>query len=133
MTCFWDGLMKGLKDSDFKPFNIKKTNRNNLIKFLKQHNKQTSDIFWNDKKIHSKELKENFIAVRDYNISNIGNGHLCSTADYMLALICSLFNINIYHKYLQNTMKYEKPNNIINLHVRSNKGHFWFVSRSETK
>ena len=130
MTCFWDGLLKGLQDSDFKPFNEKKTNRNDLIQFLKKYNQETPDILWNGIKIHDKELKENYIAVRDYNITNIGNGHLCSTGDYMLALICSLFNINIYHQYLQKTMKYEKPKNTINLHVRSDKGHFWFVSRN---
>ncbi len=130
MTCFWDGLMNGLQDNDFKPFNEKKTNRNNLIKLLKKHNKETLDILWNGIKIHDKELKENFIAVRDYDESKINNGHLCSTGDYMLALICSIFNINIYHQYLQKTMKYEKPTNTINLYVRSDKGHFWFVSRN---
>ena len=29
----------------------------------------------------------------------------------MLLLICEIFNVNIYHKYLQKTMKYEKSNN----------------------
>lgn len=130
MTCFWDGLMKGLKDYDFEKLNLKKTNRINLIKILKTKNIETINVFWNNKKIHKKELEENFIAVKNYDISKIGNGHLCSTGDYMLLLICEIFNVNIYHKYLQKTMKYEKPNNKINLHFQSDRGHFWFVSRN---
>ena len=133
MTCFWDGLLKGLHEKDYKKFDLKKINKIKLILLLKKHNKKTDDVLWNTNKLSEKELKENFKAVRDYNENNIQNGHLCSTCDYMLALICSLFNINIYHRYLQKTMKYEKQNNKINLHVQSNKGHFWFVSRNETK
>ena len=129
MTCFWDGLMKGLEKNDFEKLHFKKTNRIGLINLLKQKNKETTNVIWNDKKIHNKELEENFIAVKNYDINKIGNGHLCSTGDYMLLLICEIFNVNIYHKYLQKIMKYEKPTNKINLHFQSNKGHFWFVSR----
>ncbi len=130
MTCFWDGIMNGLQQSDFDKLNCKKSNILSLIQLLKQQNHETPDILWNDKKIPNKELKENYIAVRDYNEQGIQNGHLCSTGDYILALVCSLFKINIYHKYLQNTMKYEIPGNQINLHFQSDKGHFWFVSRN---
>ena len=129
MTCFWDGLMKGLEKNDFEKLHFKKTNRIDLINLLKQKNTETTNVLWNDKKIHKKELEENYIAVKNYDTNNIGNGHLCSTGDYMLLLICEIFNVNIYHKYLQNTMKYEKSNNKINLHFQSDKGHFWFVSR----
>ena len=102
MTCFWDGLLKGLHEKDYKQFDLKKINKIKLILLLKKHNKKTDDVLWNTNKLSEKELKENFKAVRDYNEkNNIQNGHLCSTCDYMLALICSLFNINIYHRYLQ--------------------------------
>lgn len=120
--------MKGLKKEDFNNLNENKTNNIDFIKMLKKKNKITKDVLWNGKLVNNqKELEENFIAVRDYNINKINNGHLCSTGDYMLMLICDLFNINIYHKYLNKTMKYEKKNNNKNLYFQSNKGHFWFV------
>ena len=31
MTCFWDGLMKGLEKKDFEKLHFKKTNRIGLI------------------------------------------------------------------------------------------------------
>ncbi len=128
MTCFWDGLMNGLKQEDFNNLNEKKTNNINFIKMLQKKNKITKDVLWNGKLVNNqKELEENYIAVRDYDINKINNGHLCSTGDYMLMLICDLFNINIYHKYLNKTMKYEKNNNNKSLYFQSNKGHFWFV------
>ena len=131
MTCFWDGLMKGLNKTDFLNLNYEKSNIQNLIKLLKNNNKLTKDVLWNGKVIsNQKELEENFIAVKNYNEAKINNGHLCSTGDYMLLLICDLFNVNIYHKYLNKTMKYEKSENKINLYFQSNKGHFWFNSRN---
>ena len=130
MTCFWDGLMKGLKDEDFQRIGEIKKDRISLIKLLQKNNKLTDEVLWNNKIIkNKKELTENFEAVNNYNIKGIGNGHLCSTGDYMLMLICDIFCVNIYHKYLNKIMKYEKKNNKINLHFQSNKGHFWYKSR----
>tara|TARA_B100001094_G_scaffold305883_1_gene336102 strand:+ start:395 stop:787 length:393 start_codon:yes stop_codon:yes gene_type:complete len=130
MTCFWDGITKGLLVEDFKLLGKTKTNRNELIKLLKENNQKTHNVLWNNKKIQPQLLKENYIAVQNYNEKGIKNGHLCSTCDYMLLLICELFNINIEHKYLQKTMKYEKPNNTKKIWVQSNKGHFWFIKRN---
>ena len=129
MTCFWDGLMRGLQNCDFEHLHTKKTNRIELIKILQKNNKETINVLWNKNKLNTKELKDNFTAVKQFNIKGIHNGHLCSTCDYMLLLICELFNVNIYHTYLKNTMKYEKKSNKVNLYFQSNKGHFWFKSR----
>ena len=129
MTCFWDGIMKGLSSDDFKNIGETKTDIKGLIRILKNRNKKTRDIIWNGKKIPEKELTENYMAVKDYNINGIQNGHLCSTGDYMLLLICDLFNVNIDHKFLQKTMKYEKTTNTNKIWVQSNKGHFWFVKK----
>ena len=129
MTCFWQGLMKGLTEDDFNNIGETKTNMKGLINILKKKNKKTKNVIWNKKTIPEKELEENYIAVKDYNINNIGNGHLCSTGDYMLLLVCDIFNINIDHKYLQKTMTYEKKTNCNKIFVQSDKGHFWFVKR----
>ena len=58
MTCFWDGIMRGIQNSDFKHLQIKKTNRINLIKFLQQQNIETHNVLWNGKKLSKKEKKK---------------------------------------------------------------------------
>ena len=128
MTCFWDGILKSLNISDFKyKFNIdKKLNKVQFINFLKKNNKFTKDIIWNNKKLSEKELKENYEAVKNYNIKKINNGHLCSTCDYFLLLICDLFKINIIHFYNKHKIVYKnntKSRKTITFH--SNKRHFW--------
>ena len=129
MTCFWNGIMGGLNELDFTNLGETKTTNINLIKLLKKVNKQTEQVYWNNQSLRQSELEENFIAVQNYNIDGIQNGHLCSTCDYMLLLICDVFNIDIHHLYLNNTMTYTKPTNQQKLFVQSNKGHFWFVKR----
>ncbi len=129
MTCFWDGLMKGLNNNDFQKLGETKTNIHNLIKLLQQLNIETKNVYWNNKQLKKKELIENFKAVQNYNINSIHNGYLCSSCDFTLLLICELFNINIEHKYLQNIMYYTKPDNQHTLIVQSDKGHFWFKNR----
>ena len=129
MTCFWKGIMGGLTNKDFTIYGETKTTNSNLIQLLQKKNKQTEQVYWNDQSLRKRELEENFTAVQNYNINTIQNGHLCSTCDYMLLLICDIFNINIHHKYLNKTMTYTKPTNHQALFVQSNKGHFWFVKR----
>ena len=130
MTCFWDGIMKGLKDEDFQMLGETKTNRLDLIKILKKYNRETKNVLWNKKTIQPVELKENKIAVQNYNEKGIRNGHLCSTGDYMLLLVCDLFDINIEHKFLNTIIQYEKPNNSKKIWVQSDKRHFWFIKRN---
>lgn len=131
MTCFWDGLMKGILNEDYKCLGkeYNKKDRTNLIKILKSENKLTTNVMWNGKMLSEKELRENYEAVKNYDIRKIGEGHLCSTCDYMLLLICDLFKIDIEHKYLNNIMKYTNSKNKNKINVKSNKGHFMFQSR----
>ena len=133
MTCFWDGLMKGIINEDYKHLgkDYSKKTRINLINILKSENRLTKDIMWNGKMLIEKELRENYEAVKNYDIEKIGNGHLCSTCDYMLLLICDLFKIDIEHKYLNNIMRYTNSKNKNKIYVKSNKGHFMFQSRSK--
>jgi hypothetical protein len=139
MTCFWDGILKGLKQGTFfKKYNYTNANNNNqLIKFLKENShKLTEDyeyIKWNNQVIIEQQVKEDLLAIKELNIKQISRGYLCSTCDCFLLLICALFQVNIFHKYMGHTISYinEKNNETEknpSLFFESNKGHFWFVS-----
>ena len=60
-----------------------------------------------------------------YNINGIGGGHLTSTCDSFLLLICQLFKININHKYCKIMITYKNSENVRRtINFTSNRGHF---------
>jgi hypothetical protein len=125
MTCFWDGILKELTNDDFKKLKTKKPNNKNFVVLLKNSNtKETKNIKWNGDTLSDNQIKENYEHIKDFDVKSIRNGYLCSTCDPFLILVCKLFNVNIYHKYCGNLMKYEVDNPNRTLHFKSNKGHF---------
>mgnify|MGYP006151243023 CR=1 FL=1 len=127
MTCFWDAIVSSLNQDDFKLFGEKNftINRESVITFLKSKNKNCSDVLWQQHKLKQQELDEHIEAVKCYNIKGIGGGHLTSTCDSFLLLICQLFNININHKYCKTMITYEKSENVRrSINFKSNGRHF---------
>lgn len=120
MTCFWVGILSSLS--------LETTNTyiTTFIKYLKQHNKKTNIILWNDQFLSDKELDENFQAISNLNENDIHNGYLCSTFEPVLFLVADLFNTCIHHNYNGNNIIYLNPDykNIIK-YYQSDQGHFW--------
>ena len=128
MTCFWDGILQSLDENDFqiigmssKPSNI------TLIQVLKQHNKKTIGMKWNNQYLTDQNLNENFEAIQNYNQNTMSSGYLCSTFDPFLFLVSDLFKFKIQHNYINNTMMYEPPVYQKILRFQSDRGHFWRV------
>lgn len=122
MTCFWDSLRNGLQ------LNI---SNNEFINNLKDKNTaNNTNILWNNISLTKKQLEENYIHVRDFDIQTINNGYYCSVCDPFIILICDIYNINIHHNYNGYLMKYTHINkyNTI-LYFNSDKGHFNFQHR----
>ena len=72
MTCFWDGILQALDNSDFQVVGCNnRLNRRQLIDLLKNKNVEIEDVTWNGKKLTKQEMKEHFEAIKDYNINNI--------------------------------------------------------------
>jgi hypothetical protein len=127
MTCFWDGILQALDTSDFQVVGCNnRLNRRQLIDLLKNNNAEIEDVTWNGKKLTNQEMKEHFEAIKDYNINSINQGHLCSSCDSFLLLICQLFNVNIKHLYMNVNIEYQnKKIQRKTLNFASNRGHFW--------
>jgi hypothetical protein len=127
MTCFWDGILQALDTSDFQVVGCNnRLNRQQLINLLKTKNVEIQDVTWNGKKLTQQEMKEHYKAIKDYNISNIHQGHLCSSCDSFLLLISQLFNVNIKHLYLNVNIEYKNQKvQRKTLEFASNRGHFW--------
>ena len=120
MTCFWDGLRKGLQLD---------ISNNDFINYLKQSNKleEKSNILWNDIEFSKKQLQENYQHISDYDINTIYNGYDCSICDPFIILICDLYKVNINHNFNGYIMKYTHSNETYKtIHFHSDKGHFSF-------
>lgn len=125
MTCFWDGILKGLI-----VHRIIETNSNyqNFIDYLKKKcNCVDQNIKVNGMNITHNQKLENIQHIKNLDILKLYQGYYCSTFDPVLIFICSIFLVNIVHKYNNIDIIYECENCIDTLHFCSNSGHFWFV------
>tara|TARA_B100001063_G_scaffold247268_1_gene291938 strand:+ start:3859 stop:4242 length:384 start_codon:yes stop_codon:yes gene_type:complete len=124
MTCFWDGIIGSLNNQDYEVAGIRKANNRDFINQLKKKNKMTSSVSWQGNKLTEQEMKEHMEAIKDYNINGIGNGHLTSTCDSFLLLVCEVFKVNITHRYMNVNIIYKHDSGRKTLNFRSNRGHF---------
>ena len=125
MTCFWDGIMKSLTQSDFNFIKEKKTDNIDFIKMLKKRCQLTTNVLWQGKPLREQEITEHIKAITEYDINEISNGHLTSVCDSFLLLICELFKVNIIHRYMNIEIKYtNKKQSRKTIHYSSNNGHF---------
>ena len=113
MSCYWNAIMKGLDNKDFKKLNIKNniTNPRAFASLLKENNKPPENIFVGGIKLSKKETEEMFNAVKEYDIDTTNSGYLCSISDCFLSLICELFDLNIQHTYCGINILYQNRSN----------------------
>ena len=124
MTCFWDGIISSLNNQDYQFAGIRKAKHRDFINQLKAKNKMVSSVSWQGNKLTEQEMKEHMEAIKDYNVNGIHNGHLTSTCDSFLLLVCELFKVNITHKYINTNIVYKHDNGRKTLIFSSNRGHF---------
>lgn len=104
MTCFWDGIIKSLNYQDFELINETKGGIAELIEMLKRRRIPMEHVSWENQKLKNIELKEHLTAIEEYDSYN--DGHLTSSCDSFLLLICELFKVSIEHMYMINTIHY---------------------------
>lgn len=125
MTCFWNGIFKSLSSDDFKFIGEKKTNICDLIKLLKIKNTEMNDVLWQKTKLKKQEIKEHMEAIKDYKINKIHGGHLTSSCDSFLILVCQIFQVKIIHRYMKNIIIYQNSKKERKtLNFSSSKSHF---------
>ena len=125
MTCFWDGILKSLKKDDFDFIGESKKDNYKLIEMLKKKAQPMHHILWQGQIIKEREIQEHLEAINDYDINGISNGHLTSTCDSFLLLICQIFHVDIIHYYMNHEIYYKyRGNSRKTLRFSSNNGHF---------
>jgi hypothetical protein len=133
MTCFWDGLISALGDKQISEILNVKIKKKSIkpIKFvekLKENNKMTENVTWNEQKLTEQEMKENYERVKELDTDIINKGYLCAASDPFLFLVCELFEINIIFNMNGTVFKYinKKVNNPdYAIKLESNKRHLY--------
>tara|TARA_B100000795_G_scaffold246527_2_gene212272 strand:+ start:2477 stop:2842 length:366 start_codon:yes stop_codon:yes gene_type:complete len=119
--------MKSLNKNDFDLINEKKSSHIELITMLKRRKIPMINVLWENQKLSKKEIKEHLLAIDEYDINCIPGGHLTSSCDSFLLLICELFKVNIEHMYMIHTIKYSNTKEVRKtLYYSSNDKHFVF-------
>ena len=127
MTCFWDAILKSLNKNDFDLINETKSTNGELIAMLKRRKIPMTNVLWENQKISENEIKEHLLAIDEYDINGIPGGHLTSSCDSFLLLICELFKVNIEHMYMIHTINYSNTKEVRKtLYYSSNDKHFVF-------
>ena len=128
MACFWNSIIDRLnKDEYFKKINNNiKLIPEHLILSLKENNRKTNNIIWQNNELTNKQKEENLENIKLYNVKDIYNGYYCSTFDPFLFLICDLFDISITNYYNNNKIEYNnKFKSRYTMILYNNKGHMW--------
>ena len=108
MSCFWDALIKHIKNEDLKIIlREQKITPLNLVNSLITKNKIVNTIKINNLELSEKQKKENFDHIKDFDLNTINDGYLCSTCDPFLILISDLLSININNNYNNNLIEYK--------------------------
>ena len=108
MSCFWDALIKHIKNEDLKIIlREQKITPLNLVNSLITKNKIVNTIKINNLELSEKQKKENFDHIKDFDLNTINDGYFCSTCDPFLILISDLLSININNNYNNNLIEYK--------------------------
>ena len=126
MTCFWDAIINKLEKSDLILLGLQnKPNPKILCSCLVKKKELISDkILWQNKPISLQERKEHLLAIKD-NPCLVNRGHLTSSCDSFLLLICHICHINITHHGILGIYNYKYPNAKRNIILYSNSYHMW--------
>ena len=129
MSCFWNALLNTISNDDkkkyFNTFDLH-LNPPNFIIILKQINKITQNVLWNNQELTKQQLIENKNAIDEYDKSTVNDGYFCSTFEPILFLLVEYLQITIIHDFNKNIITYtNKINNRYTINIYSNSNHCW--------
>ena len=126
MTCVPNSLISKLKSSEYKliDYNKRPSVKQFMIK-IKEYNRETPNITWQNEKITELQQKENIERISCIEINKLGSGYLCSSFDPLLFLYCELFNVSIDCDFMGTLIKYKniKHSNRV-IHFSCSSSHF---------
>ncbi len=132
MTCFWTGIINSLTKEDYEILKIKPIDRRKIqdmqrliIHFKKLSTKADLKIKWQNTELKDYEIKELKIFIKEYDEKKIAQGHLTSSCDPFLCLLCDILKWKIIFMYCRNKIVFEPLTEVRKeICFRGSKGHF---------
>jgi len=130
MSCFWDSLIRLISNEDkaeyFNTVVNAPLNPHNFVVILKEVNKYTENVLWNNQELTKQQQEENKEAINEYNKDLTSAGYYCSTFEPFLFLLVEYLEIEINHNYNGTMIIYRnKKNNRYIIKISSDKCHCW--------
>lgn len=108
MTCFWTGVVSALTSDDLSLLGNPSLDLPVFIRSLQAVAPTAEfDINWQSSPLTLLEIQELKEAIKDYNISNIGQGHWTSSCDPFLCLLADLLRVKIEFRYMNHMILFE--------------------------
>lgn len=134
MSCFWKGILAAI--TPIVP-DVKRS-PSSLIEWFQTKASKIDcvqiqqSVYWQNFPLSIRLLEENRDWILRYESKRANSGHLTSTCDPFLIVLCYVLNVDIDHLYLSSKIEYRnisKTKSKWRLIFRSNSGHFSFVKR----
>lgn len=132
MTCFWYGIISKLPpDKMFAIIGVH--NMPNVRDFIIELKKKTNrglfiGVLWQGTSLTDQMVTEFCEWITNYDISNINDGHMCSTCDPFLSLVCGLLKINIRHNFNGSMINYTHIDHEYSSAEHASDGYITFTS-----
>lgn len=126
MTCFWSAILQTLNHQDKQLLQLSSSAReadivNALKKTIINNNHNNNDVnvnaihclnhvLWQGQSLSPKFISECYEWIRDYNVKGIYGGHLTSSCDPFLILLCGILGWNIQFHYQRAFIQYTNNN-----------------------
>ena len=108
MTCVPNSLISKLKNEEYGILGLsKRPNPKQFMEKMKEYNRKTPNVTWQDEKLTEKQEEENMERINEIDLNKIGKGYLCSSFDPLLFLYCELFEVSIDCNFVGNLIKYK--------------------------
>ena len=123
MTCVPDSLIGKLTKKEYKIIGLNsRPNAKNFMKKMKEYNKETPNVTWQNEQLTKKQMEENMERINCIKINKLGKGYLCSSFDPLFFLYCELFEVSIDCDFYGTDIEYrnkKKSKRLINFSCNS--------------
>ena len=128
MACFWNALNSKLRRQDLKTLLNGQPYRPQRLaeacrRLERVHPLTPEAVTWQGQSLTAKEVHEHTQWLREYDVGTVNQGKLVSIQDPHLLWLCSYLKINVHHRFLSVSIKYEVPSPRYTISLRSDRGH----------
>ena len=130
MSCFWNGILYSLNNEEKARMGISSMSAKDLIRAFKELNTPTLLCRVQGERLSRKAIHENCTWIKDYDVNQYNSGHMTSTCDPFLCLLCEILKVEIRHVYVNKPVIYSIEGYKRVIVYKSSRTHFEYVKNN---